>query len=223
MQIDNARSIANGKRRDLRVDTLILAVAMSCALSACGGGSDKPLNAVSSAPDAATDAPVALTPKHSASQTVAMPVSQDDVAKAVEQLRVARKKGDSPFEQAGADLNGDGRAEAIALITGRDWCSPQGCTLVVFESGDAGFKPVSQILGVSAPIGVAKGSNAGWRDLIVKSGANKTVRLQFSTGGYPASASSQPDGSLDAAQAEILIQTPNGQAIASAPAPGAPQ
>jgi hypothetical protein len=149
-----------------------------------------------------------------------MAVNQDDLAKAVERLRITKKKAESPFEQAGADLNSDGRAKALVLLTGQDWCSPQGCTLVVMQPSEVGYRPMSQIIGVKAPVAVGPGSNAGWRDLIVKTGTNKIVRLQFTGGGYPANASGQPDGSADVAQSEVLIQPQANQTAAASPSPG---
>jgi hypothetical protein len=148
-----------------------------------------------------------------------MAVDQEALTKAIERLRITKKKkGDSPFDQAGADLNSDGRAKALVLFTGADWCSPQGCTLVVFEPSDVGFKPISHTIGVKAPIAVGPGSNAGWRNLIVKTGASKIVRLQFTGGGYPSNAAGQPDASADVAQSEILIQPANSQTAAASPA-----
>ncbi len=169
--------------------------------------------------DAPNGAPVALSPRRATSQIITMAVNQDDVAKAVERLRITKKKSDSPFEQAGADLNSDGRAEALVLLTGADWCSPQGCTLAVFQPSEAGFRPISQTTGVRAPVAAGAQSNGGWRDLIVKTGVGKVVRLQFSSGGYPANAAGQPDASADVAQAEVLLQAGTAQtAAASVPA-----
>ncbi len=196
---------------------LLFAGLASCALTACGGSGEKPVSAVS--PGAPGGEPVALAPRRSTAQTVAMSVNQDEVAKAVERLRITKKRKESPFDQAGADLNSNGRAKALVLFSGQDWCSPQGCTLVVFEPGDAGFRPVSQIVGVKPPVAVGPGSNAGWRDLIVKTGAGKAVRLQFTGGGYPANAATQPDATAEAAQSEVLIQAPGGQTASATPDP----
>ncbi len=188
-------------------------------LGACSS-SDKPVNAVTATPQNTDSGPVALAPRKGAPQSIAMPVNQDALAKAIERIRITKKRGESPYDQAGADLNSDGRAKALVLFTGPDWCSPQGCTLVVFEPGDVGYKPVSQIIGVKAPVAAGPGSNAGWRDLIVKTGANKVVRLQFTSGGYPSNAAGQPEAVEDVAQAEILIQPP-GQTAASSASPTA--
>ncbi len=199
------------------IATFTAIVAVS-ALAACGG--DKPASAVASAAQDAETGPVALAPHRTAAQTIAMAADQDALRKAVERLRITKKKkGDSPFDQAGADLNSNGRAKALALLTGPEWCSPQGCTLVVFEPSEVGYRPISQTIGVKAPVAAGPGSNAGWRDLIVKTGANKIVRLQFTGGGYPANAAGAPDASADVAQSEVLIQLQTSQTAVAAPAP----
>ncbi len=199
-----------------RLSAPLTAFLMACALTACTSG-EKPTPGISDA--GASDGPIALAPRKGAPQTIAMAADQDALAKAVERLRITKKKTESPYDQAGADLNSDGRAEALVLLTGQDWCSPQGCTLAVFQPGDVGFRPVSQIVGVKAPVAAGPGSNAGWRDLIVKTGQNKIVRLQFTGGGYPFNAAGKPDASADVAQSEVLIQPANNQtAIASPPA-----
>ncbi len=164
--------------------------------------------------------PMALSPRRSAPQSIVMPVNQEALVQAIGRHRITKKKGESPFDQAGADLNSDGKAKALVLLTGKDWCSPQGCTLVVFEPSETGYRPVSQTVGVKSPVAAGPGANAGWRDLIVRTGQNKIVRLQFTGGGYPVNAAAQPDGSADVAQSEVLIQPQNSQTAAVAPAPG---
>ncbi len=201
----------------------VIAIAGASALAACSSG-DKPASSVAgvSSPDAG---PVALAPRRAAGQTIAMAADQDALTKAIERLRITKKKQTgSPFDQAGADLNSEGKAKALVLFTGPDWCSPQGCTLVIFEPSEVGYRPMSQTIGVKAPVAVGAGSNAGWRDLIVKTGGGKIVRLQFTGGGYPPNAAGQADASADVAQAEVLIQ-PQGSgqtAAALPPAGGAP-
>ncbi len=207
-----------------RFTATVTAVIAASALAGCGSGSDRPASSVASAEANADGAPVALAPHKEGGQTVAMAANQDALTKAVERLRITKKKkADSPFDQAGADLNSDGRAKALALLTGPEWCSPQGCTLVVFEPGEAGYRPVSLTIGVKAPVAAGPGSNAGWRDLLVKTGSNKIVRLQFTGGGYPSNAAGQPDASADVAQSEVLIQPQaSSQAAAAPPAPSGP-
>ncbi len=200
----------------IRLMRLCGCAALAATLAACGGSGEKPASAVT--PGAPDSAPVALAPRKTSPQTVVMSVNQDEVAKAAERLRMTKKKKESPYDQAGADLNSDGRAKALVLFTGQDWCSPQGCTLVIFEPSDVGYRPISQIVGVKPPVAVGPGSNAGWRDLIVKSGANKVVRLQFTGGGYPTNAAVQPEAASDASQSEVLIEAAGGQTAAVVPA-----
>jgi len=204
-----------------RFSATVTAIISAAALAACGSG-DKPASAVSPGTPNADSGPVALSPHKATPQTIAMPVNQEGLTKAIERIRITKKKGESPFDQAGADLNSNGRAKALVLFTGPDWCSPQGCTLVVFEPGETGYRPISQTIGVRAPVAAGPGANAGWRDLIVKTGANKIVRLQFTGGGYPTNAAGQPDASADVAQSEVLIQPQSSQTAAVLPQPAAP-
>jgi hypothetical protein len=206
---------------NFRPSPAVAAIFIASLLAACGPA-DKPVSAVTPGAPDATSGPVALSPHKSSPQTIAMTVDQDALTKAIERLRITKKKGESPFDQAGADLNSTGRAKALVLFTGTDWCSPQGCTLVVFEPGETGFKPVSQIVGVKAPVAAGPGSNAGWRDLIVKTGASKIVRLTFTGGGYPTNAAGQPDASADVPQSEVLIQPQGSLTAAAAPPSGGP-
>ena len=185
-------------------------LAAAATVAGCASGGDSASSLAPGLQPSQEAGPVALAPRKAEGQTVAMSADQDALAKAIERLRITKKKAPgSPYEQAGADLNSDGRAKALVLFTGPDWCSPQGCTLAVFEPGDVGFRPVSQTTGVKGPVAVGPGSNAGWRDLIVATGSRKIVRLQFTGGGYPPNAAGQPDGSADVSRAEVLIQAQN--------------
>ena len=210
----------------LRFVATVTVLIAAGALAGCSSG-DRLASAVAGGEPGGDGAPVALAPNRGTGQTVAMAADQDALLKAIERLRITKKKKDNgPFEQAGADLNSNGRAKALVLFTGQDWCSPQGCTLVVFEPGDVGYRPISQTIGVKAPVAAGPSSNAGWRDLIVKTGGSKIVRLQFTGGGYPANAAGQADASADVAQSEVLIQPQaagNQTAAAALPAGGGGQ
>jgi hypothetical protein len=97
-----------------------------------------------------------------------------------------------PFVHAGFDLNGDGRGEALVLLTGRDTCNKAGCRLVVFTRTDIGYRPVSTTYNVLSPVVVAKTATKGWRDLIVNvglaDGSTRAKRLVFTGTGYPKNA-----------------------------------
>jgi hypothetical protein len=100
---------------------------------------------------------------------------------------------DSPaFRWALADLDDDGRDDAIVLLTGPKYCGADGCTMLVFRGTDQGFTLVSASAIVMAPIRVSANSVDGWRSLIVYSKGKGNVVLRFSGTRYPANTSIQP-------------------------------
>lgn len=100
---------------------------------------------------------------------------------------------DSPaFRWALADLNDDGRDDAIVLLSGPRYCGADGCTMLVFRGTDQGFTLVSATAIVMAPIRVSANSVDGWRSLIVYSKGKGEVVLKFSGTHYAANPSMQP-------------------------------
>lgn len=195
-----------------------MCAAFATALTAACSSSIGPETTVSSP----TAGPVALAPRRDGAAPVAMPVKEADLRQAIERHRITKKRNESPVEFAGADLNSDGEAEAIVLFKGPDWCSPTGCSLAVFAPSQFGYRTVSHTVSVKAPVAVGPGSNAGWRDLIVQAGGGaaplKTVRLQFTGGGYPVNALLQPQPVDEVvSQGEMLIQGGGGAQSAGLP------
>jgi hypothetical protein len=112
----------------------------------------------------------------------------------------------SAFRWALADLNDDGRDDAIVLLSGPKYCGSGGCTMLVFRGTEQGFTLVSASTIVMGPIKVSAKSVAGWRSLIVYSKGKGEVVLRFSGSGYPANPSLQPAVSrveLEAADSAI--------------------
>lgn len=185
----------------LTARAVISAVFCMVFLTACGGVT----GSGSETAELDTQAPVALTPKQDpaagGSKALIGPVNEVELRKAVERYRVTKQRGVSKVDYAGADLNGDGRPEAIILFTGEDWCVQTGCSLVVFQEEETGYRPVSHITRARLPVLVGPESNFGWRDLIVQTGGGsapvKTVRLGFTGKGYPANALLQPEPVAD--------------------------
>lgn len=175
----------------------IIALAFSAALlAACGGTREKPASGLAGS----TQAPTALAPQRDASVPVAAltgQVNEPELRKAVERYRLVKHRDASPVDFAGVDLNGDGRSEAIVLFSGKDWCLRTGCSLVVFQEEETGFRPVSHITRVRPPVAIGPENSFGWSDLIVQTGGGaapvKTVRLGFSGKGYPENALLQPE------------------------------
>jgi hypothetical protein len=156
-------------------------------------------------PEATTggQAPIALTPKTdaTASGALAGKINEDELRKAVERYRITKQRSASQFDFVGVDLNGDGRSEAAVLFSGQDWCQKTGCSLVVFQEEQVGFRVVSHVINVRPPLLVGPESSFGWRDLIVRTGGGaapvRTVRLGFAGKGYPANALLQPEPVAD--------------------------
>lgn len=115
---------------------------------------------------------------------------------------------DSPaYRWALADLNDDGRDDAIVLLSGPKYCGSGGCTMLVFRGTEQGFILVSASTIVMAPIRVSAKSVEGWRSLIVYSKGKGEVVLRFSGLRYPADPSLQPAvGRLELEAAASAIQ-----------------
>ncbi len=113
-----------------------------------------------------------------------------------------------PYRFALEDLNGDGRADAIVLMSGSGWCGSGGCTMFIFEGVEDGYGFISASTITSAPIRIAKRRTNGWHSLIVFSKAKGNVMLRFTKDfRYPGNPSMQPKASqADVDAATIAIQ-----------------
>ncbi len=113
-----------------------------------------------------------------------------------------------PFRFALEDLNGDGRADAIVLMSGPRWCGSGGCTMIVFQGVEDGFEFVSSSTVTSAPIRVLRKTTHGWRSLIVYSKKRGNVLIRFNGDvRYPGNPSMQPKASqADVNAASIAIE-----------------
>ncbi len=111
------------------------------------------------------------------------------------------------FRFALVDLNGDGRADAITLMAGPDWCGSGGCTMLIFRGVETGFEFVSKVTITNPPIRVSKNAVRGWRTLIVFSKGKGDVALRVNKSlQYPLNPSLQPKVSgaeLEAADTAI--------------------
>ncbi|RIA55315.1 hypothetical protein [Dichotomicrobium thermohalophilum] len=160
-----------------------------------------------------TSRPVKLAPPsgESAETRITLAaVDETELRKAIERYRIKLEREESPVKTAGVDLTGDGQPEALVLFTGADWCVTTGCSFIVFRESETGYEAVSRTTRVRGPVKVGPGSNAGWRDLIVKTGGGaapiRFVRLGFSGNGYPRNALLQPAPTEDVlAQATDVI------------------
>lgn len=196
-------------------------VVLAClgALAACGGanGPEASLN---------EQAPTALTPAREQTggpSALVGQVNDAEVGKAVERYGLTKQRKLEQYEIAGVDLNGDGRSEALVLFTGQDWCQRTGCSLVVFQEEQTGYRQVSHMISVRPPLMVGPETSFGWRDLIVRTGGGaapvRTVRLGFTGKGYPANALLQPEpvSEMLSRSQEVMAETPAFAAAFSRP------
>jgi hypothetical protein len=217
MAISSMRSGPPGARTKFLAGLTGAVAAM--ALAGCGGSASPEIGVNSS-----TQAPVALTPAPAANDAPAASaapapalvaqVSEPELRQAVERYAITKQRQPAQFDFAGIDLNGDGRAEAVVLFAGQDWCQRTGCSLVVFQKEQAGYRPVSHVISVRPPIMIGPESSFGWRDLMVGTGGGpapiRTVRLGFTGKGYPANALLQPQPVSDmlAKSQQVLADSP---------------
>lgn len=89
------------------------------------------------------------------------------------------------------DLNNDAVDDAIVFLQGSSWCGPDGCTMLVLQGEGEGFKVVSKVSEVLAPVRVSETLSHAWRDIIVHSNDEEKL-LQFDGSGYPPKAAEQP-------------------------------
>lgn len=164
----------------------ILACLSCLALTACGS-TDSP-------PPATASSPHGLTEAH---------------LRAAIGTYIADQKGPthSQYEYSIADLNGDGRRDALVMfnLPYGYWCGWGGCTMAVFDGSGDSFALMSEIRNVRGPVIVTQHGTNGWKDIAVRvSGtrmSDKTVVLQHENGTYP----ENPAGLTDIAQAMIDI------------------
>ncbi len=134
-----------------------------------------------------------------------------------------RLRTSGQFAHAGADLNGNGRGEALVLLNGADTCNKAGCRLVVFVRTDVGYRPVSTTYNVLPPILVAKSVTKGWRDLIVRvglaDGSTRARRLSFTGTAYSKNAARAPAVPRRQALEGEMVIGPQKKAVAPIVAP----
>jgi len=88
-----------------------------------------------------------------------------------------------------ADLNDDGRREAIVWISARNICGTGGCKLAVFRKNKAGWKLLSSTAITRPPIRVLSSKTNGWHDIgVIEAGGGVREpyegRLRFSGKNY---------------------------------------
>lgn len=160
-----------------RTTHAIAAVLAASLLAACDR--DRP------ADGEATPAPVAPT-----TEALRLPADPGARARAAVEAAMAERdiKEVPAHRHASVDLDGDGTEDLLAWLDDPNWCTPGGCTLLVFHREGDRDVLVAEVTPVKTPIAVATGMS-GWRDILVTVGGDAapvgTVALQHDGIGYP--------------------------------------
>ena len=107
---------------------------------------------------------------------------------------------DSPYTTEYIDLNGDNVKDALTLLSGVRFCTPQGCTMLIHQGiGNKKFKLVSATSLVKIPITINDTKTKGWRDITVEQANrvlfSKKTALKFNGESYPRNAAKLPKSS----------------------------
>jgi hypothetical protein len=102
-----------------------------------------------------------------AAPAAALP-SQADRLHSFLQTTFASARQDWPntsYVSAFADLNGDGRDEALVSLYSGLFCGSGGCALYIYTPAGAAWREVAELTIVNAPVRLLNTRSRGWRDL----------------------------------------------------------
>ena len=71
---------------------------------------------------------------------------------------------DTSYVSAFADLNGDGRDEALVSLRSGLFCGSGGCALYIYTPAGASWREVAELTIVNAPVRLLDTRSRGWRD-----------------------------------------------------------
>jgi hypothetical protein len=114
------------------------------------------------------------------------------------------------FIAALADLNGDGRPEAIVYLVSDDWCGSGGCTMLILQPDGDSWRLLTEVSITRLPIRLLRTKSNGWRDIgvWVQGGGIQPgyeAELQFDGKTYPQNPSLTP--------ARPLKEKPRGETL----------
>ncbi len=128
------------------------------------------------------------------------------------QERFAEDRADYPdtrYAAGWADLNGDGRPEALVYMMSGNFCGSGGCTLFIYTPEQGSFYQHGSTSVTSLPVRALNSRTRGWRDLAVGvSGGGTRARTVL----IPHGAITYPDNPT-VAPARTLRQIPPGQIV----------
>jgi len=151
---------------------------------------------------------------------VAAQPSRDAALHAFLQERFAEDRAGSPdtrYAHGWADLNGDGRPEALVYIMSANSCGSGGCNLYVYSPEQNSFHQLARASVTNPPVRMLNSRTGGWRDIAVAvSGGGtpaRTVLLAQRGGTYPGNPTTE---------GRTLRRIPPGQVVVAADDRGRP-
>jgi hypothetical protein len=75
---------------------------------------------------------------------------------------------DTTYVSAFADLDGDGRDEALVSLYSGLFCGSGGCALYIYTPAGGSWREVAELTIVNAPVRLLTARTRGWRDLAVQ-------------------------------------------------------
>lgn len=95
---------------------------------------------------------------------------RDDALRAFLQTSFASARAEWPdtsYVAAFADLDGDGRDEALVSLHSGLFCGSGGCALYIYTPAGGSWREVAELTIVNAPVRLLGTRSRGWRDLAV--------------------------------------------------------
>lgn len=74
---------------------------------------------------------------------------------------------DTSYVAGFADLNGDGREEALVSLYSGLFCGSGGCALYIYTPAGSSWRQVAELTIVNAPVRLLASQTRGWHDLAV--------------------------------------------------------
>ncbi|HVQ09485.1 MAG TPA: hypothetical protein VMS43_13725 [Allosphingosinicella sp.] len=103
---------------------------------------------------------------------------------------------DTSYVSAFADLNGDGRDEALVSLRSGFFCGSGGCALYIYTPAGSSWREVAELTIVNPPVRLLSTRNRGWHDLAVQvrgGGATpREARIRFDGRSYASNPSLAP-------------------------------
>lgn len=114
------------------------------------------------------------------------------------------------LQVAQADLNHDGRADALVYVAGPGQCGSGGCDLLILAASAQGYRQVGSVSIVQLPVRLLPTRHHGWQDIGVRVAGGGILpgydaALHFDGRRYPGNPSVAPAVRLARAAGRIVI------------------